>query len=124
MISRVGAIIIKKKKLLLVTGYDRSIYWTPGGKILDDENHAEVLKREIKEELGINVTNAQHLVDGKYKDLKANQAGKSHYYLVEYTGQPKPANEVEEFKWFTKAEMMSNKVSKVVRNTILPRLIE
>jgi len=31
--DRVAALIVKGKKLLLVTGYDEKFYWTPGGKI-------------------------------------------------------------------------------------------
>ncbi len=30
--DRIGAVILKDKKLLLVTGYEETIYWTPGGK--------------------------------------------------------------------------------------------
>ena len=58
--DRVAALIIKDMKLLMVTGYDESFYWTPGGKINDNENHETCLKRELAEEPGVELVSMKH----------------------------------------------------------------
>ena len=54
--DRISAVIIRNKKLLLVTGYDGSFYWTPGGKVDSKEKHEQTLIRELEEELSVNPT--------------------------------------------------------------------
>jgi len=55
------ALIINNKKILLVSGHGADFYWTPGGGIENNETPEVALKRELKEELGLEVY--------KYKDL-------------------------------------------------------
>lgn len=49
--TRIAAIIIKDKKLLLLKGKGYKELWTPGGKIELGESDEECLKRELKEEI-------------------------------------------------------------------------
>ena len=49
--ERVGAIIIKDNKLLLLTRHGFQHIWTPGGKIEPGESDEECLRRELKEEI-------------------------------------------------------------------------
>lgn len=123
--DRIGALIIKDKKLLLVTGYDEIFWWTPGGKLEKGETHEECLKRELMEELRINLKSMKEF----FKIIGFNEALKEkqtvHYYLAEYEGNIIPMEEVTEYMWFSKENFISKnpKVSKKLRNQIIPRLI-
>lgn len=50
---RVGAIIIKNNKLLVVKNNKASYFYSVGGRVKYNETCEEAIKREIKEELGI-----------------------------------------------------------------------
>jgi ADP-ribose pyrophosphatase YjhB (NUDIX family) len=58
MPDRVAAIIIRSKRLLLVTGHGSDLYWTPGGKLEGHESLEVALKRALVEELSLHV---QHI---------------------------------------------------------------
>lgn len=52
---RVGAIIIKNNKLLVVKNHKASYFYSVGGRVKYNETCEEAIKREIKEELGIDM---------------------------------------------------------------------
>ena len=51
--ERVGAIIVKNGRLLLVWNNKYPHIWTPGGKKEEGESDEECLRRELNEELGL-----------------------------------------------------------------------
>lgn len=57
MSERVRAIIIKENKLLSIKRIKKEeTFWCcPGGMVEDDETHEVALKRECKEELGVDI---------------------------------------------------------------------
>jgi|SRR5690606_6455442 len=103
--DRVAGLIIKDGKLLLVTGYNADYYWTPGGKIDEGEDHETALKREIKEELGIEVSNPRYFTKMDYINPASNKEQTSYYYLVDFEGEIKPDQEVTGYRFFNKEEL-------------------
>lgn len=82
---RVAAIIIKDSKILLLRrlkdGLEYFVF--PGGGVEDDESLEEAAKREIKEELGIDI-----VLDRLAFQLN-NRGDKESYFLVkEFSGIP------------------------------------
>jgi len=67
----VGVIINHKNQVLIAkraSHQHQGDKWEfPGGKIENDESSQEALKRELKEELGIEVQSASHLIDISHK---------------------------------------------------------
>ena len=55
----IAAIIIEDEKLLLVKGKGYEYIWTPGGKLETEETDVECLKRELKEEIGVDLVEAK-----------------------------------------------------------------
>lgn len=69
----------------------------PGGKLDPGERPAEALKRELREELGIEVSTCRHLLslDHDYPD----RAVRLHFYLVEQWGGPVRAATGQRLRW-------------------------
>ncbi|MFH1592441.1 MAG: NUDIX hydrolase [Candidatus Woesearchaeota archaeon] len=96
-----GPVIIENNKVLLVKHKDP--FWKfPGGTQLDTHNFIENAKREVKEELNINVTLQE---DPYVMAFERNHNGIKEYvilihYLAKKEGEVKPGEEIEEYKWF------------------------
>lgn len=119
MQRRAGGLIIQNKKLLLVTdgsGY----YWTPGGRLENEENYEQALRRELDEELGAKIKTAT-----VYKNPIKDDA-ETHYFLVEVDGELKPNNEVSAILWYSKEDFQNNtyRVTPRITKHIYPFLIE
>ena len=98
--NKVAGIIIKNKKLLMCRKYDEPHFIMPGGKVKEGENPEDTLKRELKEELDIELKSskpfktweAPHFRD---KDKTVRMAT----YFVEIEGEPKATKEINEIAW-------------------------
>ncbi|HEY5220594.1 MAG TPA: NUDIX domain-containing protein [Candidatus Paceibacterota bacterium] len=87
MNERVRGIIIKDGRIALIKRVkpDRTYYIFPGGGVEDGENHSQALIREMKEELGINVSIGEFV--GEYHENNSKGIAIVHYfYLCEQTG--------------------------------------
>ena len=87
--ERVAAIIIKERKILLVTGYKGTFYWTPGGRMEEKEAQEDCLKRELLEELSVTLTSMKHYITLTLLNEIKNEKQVNHYYLVSYKGKIK-----------------------------------
>ena len=67
----VGVIINKKNQVLIAKRanhqHQGNKWEFPGGKVENDESPTEALTRELKEELGIEVKSASHLIDIRHE---------------------------------------------------------
>ena len=118
--------IIKDKKLLLVSGKGESIYWTPGGRFGADETSEQALKRELLEELNVSVQTAKFFMSAEYVDLKTGLKGISHYDLVKTYGEIKLNNEIDKFDWFSNQDFEDSDfkmATATVSSVIVPKLI-
>ena len=60
MISHVVGLIIEESKVLLIHRPDKDIWELPGGKVHPGEEIEDALRREVMEELGVNINILQH----------------------------------------------------------------
>jgi ADP-ribose pyrophosphatase YjhB (NUDIX family) len=121
MIRKSTAIIIKDKKLLLVTTSDESFYWTPGGKIEEGESSEEALIRELKEELKIEVASTSPYFTYSSVIEEDNKPRKVDCFFVEYTGELTCSSEISSMIWVSKDDISNNKI--VLQNGVKLHLV-
>lgn len=74
-------------------------YWEfPGGKVEPGEPHDLALSRELKEELGITVEEANRFYDFDYRYPKGATIAFSVYDVLRYTGSPE-GKEGQAVRW-------------------------
>ena len=102
----VAAIIIKDDKFFIAKRakgkHLENMYEFPGGKLLKDETHEDGLKREIKEELDIEIEIKDKVGEENFKDNIVNV--KIHYYKCSHKIGKITLNEHQEYAWVTKEE--------------------
>ena len=110
------AIIIRDKKVLLVSGYGIDKYWTPGGGVEVGETPLQALHREVKEELGVNILSAEPYLSYVLRNLYVEN------YIVEIDDRIKVGYEITHTIWYNKDANV--KTSEGFKTMVLPKLIK
>ena len=102
----VAAIIIKDDKFFIAKRakgkHLEGMYEFPGGKLLKNETHEDGLKREIKEELDIEIEIKDKVGEENFKDDIINV--KIHYYICFHKSGILTLNEHQDSAWVTKEQ--------------------
>lgn len=111
---RVCGLVVKRGKLLLVRHRNGDYFMLAGGtNIQSRENPFETLERELLEEISCKVESAEYF--GTFVSPKPSQVlpmpNCSVTFLAEVKGEPKPAAEIAEVRWFGAAELGKAKLS-------------
>lgn len=102
----VNAIIRDGEKVLVVKRKNEKIHpdkWLfPGGIVEEGESKEETLKREIKEEVGLNIEKVIKKISEYEYSRENNEKTIGESYLVETKNKKVlPNEEISEFKWVT-----------------------
>lgn len=115
----VKALITDKKGRFLLQKEERGVWDLPGGGLNFGENPVEGLKREIKEEMGLELKNINtqpcYFVTAQYDETPwfSNVVYEAQVCDIE---KFKPSNECIEYKYFTNKEVLEdNNVLKNVK---------
>jgi len=125
---RIVGIIVTNGKLLLVKGNDNfKEFWTPGGKLNEGESEVDCLKRELYEELSVQLKSSDFI--GEYvspSPYHENVITIQKIYVAKISGELNPSNEIQNYIWMTKEEYKEHKypLIKITRDKIIPDLIE
>lgn len=118
--------IIRNNRLLVLEESDNELYLMPGGRQETGEICEQCLRRELKEELGIELDTESLKYLGAFEDVAAGKEdARVHIelYLGNFRGKTKPCSEVKRLVWFGKNDDWT-KLAPVTRNKILPALLE
>ena len=117
VISRVVIYNPEKRKLILARNKDAKFWYAPGGGWeFAEENILEAAKREVKEEVGIDVEIGKLLYVQEFQE-SVEQKYFETFWLAKYTGEIDsdhmdldPNGAVEEIREFSKEELEDLKV--------------
>ncbi|SDM05302.1 ADP-ribose pyrophosphatase YjhB, NUDIX family [Lentzea albidocapillata subsp. violacea] len=106
MITVVGLVHVEAGRLLVVRSRNKKAFYLPGGKIEPGETPQDALRREVAEELGIEVSQPEVL-----KRYIAPAYGEGEGAMVDMTcftanltGTPRPTSEIAELTYVTRDE--------------------
>lgn len=126
MIDKVGGVILKDKKILVQRkNNNREECIIPGGKREGNETDFETLKRELQEELSVELVKAEYI--GTYQDI-AVFSGKPLQvitYIATIKGEIKCNNEIKEAIWIDRNyKEQEIKVGSILGEHVIPELIK
>jgi len=125
-IHKAAGIIIQDRKLLFTRAADMDFFIDPGGKIEPGETAQQALVRELKEELNIDVVEADLEVFGDYTAEAAGKAGKTvhmqAFIVKKWQGTITASSEIEELRWLTSDIPEGIQVGSIFGGQVLPAL--
>jgi len=118
MIDKVGGVILKDKQILVQRKKNnREECIIPGGKRKEKETDFETLKRELHEELTVDLIKVEFL--GGYEPIHVQT------YIAQIDGEIKCNNEIKEAIWIDKNYKEKGiKVGSILGEHVIPKLIE
>ena len=126
MIDKVGGIILKDKCILVQRKKNnREECIIPGGKREGNETDFETLKRELYEELTVELVDVEFI--GGYDDIACFSDKKIHVqsYIANIKGEIKCNNEIKEAIWIDKNYKQKGiKLGSILEKHIIPELIK
>lgn len=122
--TSVGILVWYEDKLLLLERKNFPFGFAPPAGHLDGDTYPEAAKRELKEEVGLDVINLKLLVEEKVENRCKRKEGDWHHWKVyEAEVRGKIERSVEETKqvgWYTKSEIeeLANKTEQYLQGKI------
>ncbi|MEP7366558.1 MAG: NUDIX hydrolase [Acidobacteriota bacterium] len=114
-----GALIIDRDRILLVQRGKQPLkgWWSlPGGVVETGEQLTEAIKREVREETGLEVE--PQLVVEIFERIMRDKEGRPeyHYVLIDYLcktkgGEPRPGDDAAAVEWVKRKDLGARKVT-------------
>ena len=111
-------------RLLVVRKAGTARFMLPGGKREAGERDGATLARELAEELGVSVVEAEAF--GRFEAEAANEPGRlvaGHVHRVRIDGAPAPAAEIAEMRWIAAEPPYPVALAPLLETQILPALL-
>ena len=127
-INKVGAFVIKDKKVLVVRKKTHDFFIALGGRIETGENDTTCLTREVLEEIGCNATNIRFLAtfEGPVHDDRTKTICMP-CYLCDLEGEIKlnPLDSIVEYRWISRNYAKEGvKLAHTLETFVVPELIK
>lgn len=109
--------------VLTVRKRETGAFMLPGGKRQGGEDDLAALARELREELGSLLIDAEHL--GTFDAPAANEPDTRVYgaiYLAKVDGEPRAQAEIEELRWVPLSGDETLRLAPLLERQVLPRL--
>lgn len=108
----VGAVLYDdSNRIFLMTSPKWKKWIVPGGKIEDGESEEDALRREIREELGIEIYDLVRVGEKKKEASGDFHDNELEFYFIDYFARVKntnitPNEEISNYNWFTLDEAL------------------
>jgi 8-oxo-dGTP diphosphatase len=121
MLRVIAAAVLGPPGLLLVSKRAApSVYYLPGGKPDPGEAPLECLRRELAEELGVGVAEAEPFAEVRAPAALEGVQMWMSVFVTALTGVPAPAAEIASLKWWPRDPGLG--LAPAVRDCVIPRL--
>ncbi|WP_239496251.1 NUDIX hydrolase [Salinicola peritrichatus] len=120
-----AVIVDERRRLLLVRKRGSRWFMLAGGKIDVGETPEQALRREVREELGVQATDAELI--GEATAVAANEADHrvhAHLFWTTIQGQARAHAEIEEIRWVDCDEAVTLPLAPLLRSKVLPKVRE
>jgi len=119
MIRVVVAFIINEKKVLLIKHKRKGIWLPIGGHVEKGETDLEALKREVKEEVGLEIIppNKPFWIMEETNEITPHYVCESAKTDVKICKK-----EIDDFKWFSKEEIVNSDIREDVKKIVMKML--
>lgn len=129
--NKIGLLVLNddQTKFLVCEKYPQNVtadYIMPGGQFQEDTVE-ECLRNEVQEELSTAVDLGTIEFIDEYTDVAAGRPDRDvsiKLYRGTLLGEPVPSTEVKALHWIGKEDMSNDRVSPIIRNKIIPDLVE
>ena len=104
--------------------YDEPHFIMPGGRIKEGETPEQALKRELKEELNVDLVSMEFFKSWQAPHFRdKDKIVKMDTYFVKVQGNPKPGREINEIKWIdSKYKEKGIQVASINEDFLIPQL--
>lgn len=120
-VEKCAAIILRDRKLLVVRKRGTAIFISPGGKIEPGETQLDCLRREIAEELRVEITAAVPFGSFERPSALEDITIRIHAWTTTITQDCVPGSEIEEIRWISGSEYLP--LGSVFAECVLPELV-
>lgn len=110
-------------RLLLVRKAGTGWFMQAGGKIEDGESPLSALRRELSEEIGLQLAEDEARPLGRFSASAANEPGhivEAEIFHVRSRHDPVIRSEIEEAVWVDHAEALALRLAPLTRDHVLP----
>jgi len=125
VITVVGLVHVEAGRLLVVRSRNKKAFYLPGGKIEPGESLEEAVRREVREELGIEIS-----APARLKRYVAPAYGEGEGAMVDMTcftaellGTPVPTAEIAELTYVTRDEYRAHAETAPAIHEVLSDLV-
>ncbi|MCP2261895.1 NUDIX domain-containing protein [Streptoalloteichus tenebrarius] len=112
VIRTVGLLHVVGRRLLVVRPRGKAAFYLPGGKLEPGEAEPDALRREVREELGVELAPDSVREAGRYLSAAYGEGEgvlvDLSCYTAELTGRPRPSAEVDELALVTEGEYLAH----------------
>jgi 8-oxo-dGTP diphosphatase len=117
----IAAAVVARGRLLLVSKRAAPDVWfLPGGKPEPGEHVRDCLRREVREELGVEVSRIEPFAEVRGRAALEGVAMHMSVFLVELRGAPAPAAEIAALAWWPGPQRL--RLAPAVREHVIPAL--